>query len=178
MMKIQIRSGKMDCQKIRTRELVLTILVLVTFLIAGCANKGNQRSQQMTSPSATPQQSNPIRQQSVPSGNRVDIANQAADKVSRIPGVRAANILVTQRNAYVAAVLTDTNARLTRDIESKIADQVRSTDPTIQNVYVSTNPDFVNRVNTYVKDIQQGRPVAGFFEQFNELVRRIFPKAR
>jgi spore cortex protein len=177
-MKIQIRGGKMDCKKIRIREFVLTTVVLVTFLIVGCANKGNQLGQQKTSPSTTPQHSNPIRQQSVPSANRVAIANQAADKVIRIPGIRTANVLVTQRNAYVAAVLTDTNAPLTREIESKIAEQVRSTDPTIQNVYVSTNPDFVNRVNTYVKDIQQGRPVSGFFEQFTELVRRIFPKAR
>ncbi|MCY9666360.1 YhcN/YlaJ family sporulation lipoprotein, partial [Paenibacillus alginolyticus] len=60
----------------------------------------------------------------------------------------------------------------------QIAPKVRETDPTIQNVYVSTNPDFIDRINAYVRDVQEGRPVAGFVEEFNEMVQRIFPNAR
>ncbi|MDB5052910.1 MAG: hypothetical protein JWM44_960 [Bacilli bacterium] len=162
-------------QKTKTKEIIIT-MTLMSILAVGCANKGNQLGQQISSPPTAPNQSNPIRQQAVPLGNRVDIANQAADKVVRIPGVRTANVLVTQRNAYVAAVLAD-NIQLSREIENKIAEQVRATDPNIKNVYVSTNPDFVNRVNTYVRDVQQGRPITGFFEEFNRMIQRIFPKA-
>jgi YhcN/YlaJ family sporulation lipoprotein len=167
-------------QKTKTKVIIITV-TMMSILAVGCGNKGNQLGQQnlgqqTTSPEATPYQSNAIRQQTVPLGNRVEIAKQAAFKVVRIPGVRTANVLVTQRNAYVAAVLAD-NIQFSREMENIIAKQVRAADPNIKNVYVSTNPDFVNRVNTYVKDVQQGRPVSGFFEEFNRMVQRIFPKA-
>lgn len=110
--------------------------------------------------------------------NRVQIAQQAADKIVQLPGVSTANVLVTQNNAYVAAVLQDRNGQMTQDMEGQIAQQVKATDTNIQNVYVSTNPDFVQRVNSYVADVGAGRPVAGFFEQFTEMVTRLFPNPR
>ncbi|MBD0382162.1 YhcN/YlaJ family sporulation lipoprotein [Paenibacillus sp. WST5] len=110
--------------------------------------------------------------------NRVQVAQQAADKLTQLNGIRQANVLVTRRNAYVAAGVDTNQTQLTPDLENQIAQQVKSTDPNIQNVYVSTNPEFVDRVNTYVADVGQGRPVAGFFEQFNDMVQRIFPNAR
>jgi hypothetical protein len=33
-------------------------------------------------------------------------------------------------------------------------------------------------VNSYVTEAGQGRPAAGFVDQFNEMVQRIFPNAR
>ncbi|MCY9669571.1 YhcN/YlaJ family sporulation lipoprotein [Paenibacillus alginolyticus] len=113
-----------------------------------------------------------------PADNRILVADQAAQKIVSIPGVKQANVVVTQRNAYVAAVLDDGQSQLSREIEDQIASKVRETDPTIQNVYVSTNPDFIDRINAYVRDVQEGRPVAGFVEEFNEMVQRIFPNAR
>ncbi|MDQ8738024.1 YhcN/YlaJ family sporulation lipoprotein [Paenibacillus sp. LHD-38] len=110
--------------------------------------------------------------------DRVDVADRAAENITKLKGVRQANVLVTRRNAYVAAALDDDQKKLTRDIEDQIAKQVRAADSDIQNVYVSTNPQFVDRINGYVDDVQQGRPVVGFVEEFNEMVARIFPNAR
>ena len=110
--------------------------------------------------------------------NRIEIADQAAEKITKVKGVRQANVLVTRRNAYVAAWLDNDQNTLTREIEDQIAKQVRATDANIENVYVSTNPEFADRVNTYVDDVQQGRPVEGFMEQFSEFVERLFPNAR
>jgi spore cortex protein len=111
--------------------------------------------------------------------NRMEVADEAADKVANLEEVRTANCIVTDQNAYVAVIL-DNNPKgeVTRDIENKIARAVKSTDPDIQNVYVSTNPDFVDRITDYGDKIQQGRPVQGLFEEFNEMVRRVFPTAR
>ena len=65
-----------------------------------------------------------------------------------------------------------------KKIENKIADTVRSVDKSVDNVYVSTNPDFVDRVNRYADDVANGRPVNGFGQEFGELVNRVFPNAR
>lgn len=69
-------------------------------------------------------------------------------------------------------------ARLEERSSKKISDQVKSTDQDIQNVYVSSNPEFVERMRGYGDQLQDGRPVRGLFEEFGEMVERIFPNAR
>jgi YhcN/YlaJ family sporulation lipoprotein len=173
---------------------IASVLVTVSIFTAGCTNNANNpNNNQMQQQGAQMQQGlnrqdqnqfgqnhqgqNQQAQPLANTDNRVQIANQAAQKITEIDGVNQANVLVTRRNAYVAASL-DTNQQLTSDIENRISEQVRAADSNIQNVYVSTNPEFVDRVNSYVTETGQGRPVAGFFDQFNEMVQRIFPNAR
>ena len=77
---------------------------------------------------------------------------------------------------------TDTNNNnndpdqvLSPDLEEKIADKVREVNDNLQNVYVSLNPDFVDRMQGYVDQINQGEPVQGFFGEFTEAIQRVFP---
>jgi YhcN/YlaJ family sporulation lipoprotein len=152
---------------------IAILLAVTTIIVTGCANNRNnqvrqqgvQRQQAQNQPGANTE-------------TQFQIANQAADNIVKLNGVRQANVLVTRRNAYVAAVLDTDQGQLTREMEDQIAKKVRETDPNIQNVYVSTNPDFVNLANRYVTDVRQGHPVSGLFEQFNEMVQRVFPNAR
>ena len=111
--------------------------------------------------------------------NRMAVADKAADKIVSMREVDQANVIVMDNNAYVAAKLANHNGnRLEKDIENKISDVVKSTDQNIDNVYVSVNPDFYDRTTSYANDIRNGRPIAGFFDEFNTLVRRIFPTQR
>ncbi|WP_261301305.1 YhcN/YlaJ family sporulation lipoprotein [Paenibacillus andongensis] len=155
----------------RSHKTMILTATIMSILVSGCAAKPNTQKQQNT----------PIKQQQVQQpgneDNRIQIAKEAAAKIAELDSVKQTNVLVTKRNAYVAAVLKH-DQQLTRNIEDQIANQVKATDPNIQNVYVSTNPDLVNRFNTYVLDVQQGRPVAGFVDQFKEIVARVFPTAK
>jgi YhcN/YlaJ family sporulation lipoprotein len=186
------RGGKMDYKRMKTSKTILTTIILLTVIAAGCANRGNQSDQRTRSSQATPGARNPVQQRSAPTApadrkpiqrlavpveNRIAIAKQAADNIAQLPGVHTANVLVTRQNAYVAAVLTANNP-LSSEMENRIAQRVRATDPTVKNVYVSTNPDFVNRVNMYVRDVGQGRPISGFFEEFSRIIQRVFPQPR
>lgn len=111
--------------------------------------------------------------------NRMAVADKAAEKIVSMREVDQANVIVTDNNAYVAAKLTNHNGnKIEKDIENKISDIVKSTDQNIDNVYVSVNPDFYERTTSYANDIRNGRPIAGFFNEFNTLVRRIFPTQR
>ena len=111
--------------------------------------------------------------------NRMAVADKAAEKIVSMREVDQANVIVTDNNAYVAAKLANHNGnRLEKDIENKISDAVKSTNQNIDNVYVSVNPDFYERTTSYANDIRNGRPIAGFFDEFNTLVRRIFPTQR
>ncbi|MFD0695184.1 YhcN/YlaJ family sporulation lipoprotein [Paenibacillus sp. GCM10027628] len=176
---------------IEKRKIQGAALLLVSFMViaTGCTNAArNQVKQQAVQPGTTAttgttgttgSNSNQYHPYATTTGdNRVQVADQAAAKITQLNGIKSANVLVTRRNAYVAAVINTGQGDISQGLKDQISQQVKSTDPNIQNVYVSTNPEFVNRVRTYVTDVGQGRPVSGFFEQFSEMVQRIFPTAK
>jgi spore cortex protein len=110
---------------------------------------------------------------------RMDVADEAADKVTELKEVEDATVIVTENNAYVAAQLEGGEGeKLSKETEKKIADAVRNTDPEINDVFVSTNPDFIDRMQGYTDEIEKGNPVSGFVKEFNETIQRIFPTDR
>nr|WP_227551325.1 YhcN/YlaJ family sporulation lipoprotein [Metabacillus sediminilitoris] len=111
--------------------------------------------------------------------NRMEVADKAAERITELNEVRTANVIVTNQNAYAAVVLRDdTKGEVTDRLENKIADKVKAADPDIRNVFVSSNPDFIERMTDYGDRINEGDPIEGLFEEFNETVRRVFPNAR
>jgi len=110
---------------------------------------------------------------------RLKVADEAADRIAKLDEVDNANVIVTNRNAYVAVVLkNEANGEVTDPLKEKISDQVRATDRDIRNVYVSSDPDFVNRMEGYGNRINEDTTRNGLFEDFTETVRRVFPNAR
>ena len=109
--------------------------------------------------------------------SKMEVADEAANRVSELEEVDNATVIVTDQNAYAAVVLKDnTSEELTDEMEGKIADEVRATDNNIQNVYVSLNPDFAQRLTDYGTRINEGEPIEGFFDQIGTMINRIFPE--
>lgn len=146
----------------------------------------------------------------------MQMSKKIADKIARMKGVKTANVLLTNNNAYVA-VTTDTqlNAKgttrgngnngsmgrmggtgnldarskshalnnsadmsardVSSDLKGRIAQIVKKDAPQCEQVYVSANPDFVQRMNQFMKSSTEGRPLSGFANEFQEMVYRIFP---
>lgn len=75
-------------------------------------------------------------------------------------------------NNTVNTRATDT---ITKEIKEKITAEVKKHDPKINAVYVSANPDFVERVNYYADEVRAGHPIKGFVDEFRTMVERIFP---
>ncbi|MBS4189619.1 YhcN/YlaJ family sporulation lipoprotein [Bacillus sp. FJAT-49705] len=117
----------------------------------------------------------PVRNNDVNQTSKMDVADSAADKIVSLPEVDQASVIVTDNNAYVAARLEDNNKGLSSDVERKIADQVKAADKSINDVYVSVNPDFYDRMTNYANDIRNGKPVEGFYDEFTNTVQRVFP---
>ncbi len=70
----------------------------------------------------------------------------------------------------------DEGAELTDEVKDKIADIVQSVDNDIDNVYVTTNPDFADLTNDYMNDFNEGKPIRGFFDQIGNMIERVFPQ--
>ncbi|GAA0438718.1 YhcN/YlaJ family sporulation lipoprotein [Virgibacillus sp. AGTR] len=133
------------------------------------------------------------RDQETNNNDRYDISKEAADKITdEIAEIDRAYVVTTDNNAYVAAGLdandnpnmenTNTNNNedngneVTDEVKSKIKKIVQSVDGDIDNVYVSTNPDFLNLTQNYADDVDNGEPIEGFFDQFGNMIERLFPE--
>ncbi|KAA0967047.1 YhcN/YlaJ family sporulation lipoprotein [Sporosarcina sp. ANT_H38] len=110
------------------------------------------------------------------SDQKLEVADDVADKIVEMEEVESANVIVTDTNAYVAVVLKE-GADGSEVTEDKIADEVRSANAAFKNVYVSMNPDFVKQMNEYGTKIREDKPVEGFFEEFSDAMKRVFPDA-
>lgn len=106
------------------------------------------------------------------------VHDEVKNKIEDLDEVKRAHVIVTDSTAYVAVVLNDDQTgNVRKDLEDKISDKVKSTDKSIDNVYVSSNPDFVDRMSDYGNKIQNGEPIRGLYDEFSEMVQRVFPTA-
>ncbi|WP_157794011.1 YhcN/YlaJ family sporulation lipoprotein [Paenibacillus donghaensis] len=64
---------------------------------------------------------------------------------------------------------------ITMKMKEKISAEVKKYAPQINAVYVSANPDFVERMNVYGEEARAGHPLKGFANEFRTMVERIFP---
>jgi len=159
------------------KSLILVAILIFSLELTGCArNNVNKNDLVNRDQNVTRNNINNVRDNN---DNRMRVADDAAKKVADMKEVDTANVIVTDDNAYVAVNLSPTSRNEdTTSIERKISQRVKSTDRDIDNVYVSENPDFYDRMNTYASDIRNGRPISGFFNEFTETIRRVFPKAK
>jgi YhcN/YlaJ family sporulation lipoprotein len=115
------------------------------------------------------------------SNSRIEMSDKVANKLAASPEIDTAFVVLTDHNAYVAVtqsnkVKSTKSNQLTNSLKDKIADQVKSMAPTVENVYVSANPDFISRMKGYASDVRQGHPIQGLIVEFNALVERVFPE--
>jgi hypothetical protein len=64
---------------------------------------------------------------------------------------------------------------VTKEMKDRIAAEVKKHNANIKNVYVSANPDFVERADYYAREVRAGHPLKGFAKEFGTMVERIFP---
>jgi YhcN/YlaJ family sporulation lipoprotein len=103
------------------------------------------------------------------------VVKKAEENVQNLDEVKRAEVIAANRNAYVGVVMDDDfHGELYPYVEDQIAQQVRDADASIQNVYISTNREFVKQMSTYTDQIQNGRPANGINDGFNKMVSKVF----
>jgi YhcN/YlaJ family sporulation lipoprotein len=179
----------------KTIKIILTCFIMAVF-IAGCNMKeeGREKDQHGEMSNRNFGALDPVKSLGNPdvnfmnttnnnnnnNNNRTDknglrVAKEAEDNVQKLDEVKRAEIIAANGNAYVGVVMVDDfHGELYPYVEDQIAQQVRAADGTIQNVYISTNRDFVRQMGQYRDQIQNGRQAHGQDGGFNKMVRRVF----
>lgn len=115
--------------------------------------------------------------------NRGGIGAAGRENTNRAGGIMGTGIADNRNNAINGT--NGTNDRfglyaddfVSSDLKGKVASAIRSSNPKIQNVYVSANPAMVNRMGTFVRDTAGGHPVRGA-NDLGDMFRRMFPASR
>ncbi|SDC63271.1 sporulation lipoprotein, YhcN/YlaJ family [Pelagirhabdus alkalitolerans] len=117
-------------------------------------------------------------------GEGMNDGYQVSDEISEainqeVDEIDQANALKMGNTAYVACRLSgdsgDGSDDLSDEIEEKVTRAAKEADQDLDEVFVSTNPDFMNLSDNYMRDIERGEPIEGFFDQFGEMFERLFP---
>lgn len=169
--------------KIMKKIWMLLSATLLFIALTGCGNREDNDTATNTEKNDDVEQKDDTQANDKES---LELADEASGKIDELEEVDSSTVIITENNAYVAVVLNKNSdgseiaegSDELEQIEQKIGEQVRETNDTVDNVYVSVNPDFVSRMNEYRDKVDQGEPVEGLFEEFGELTQRIFPDAK
>jgi len=112
-------------------------------------------------------------------------ADSIARSIEQMTGVDNATVVVSGNTAYVGV---DTDGDLTgrnisygnatdlTAVKSACAQRVRSANPNIKTVYVSTDADFFERLRRVGDGVRNGRAADGFRNELNTLIRGLTPE--
>ncbi|WP_054707383.1 YhcN/YlaJ family sporulation lipoprotein [Bacillus sp. JCM 19041] len=158
---------------------------LITISLAACGNnQDNNEPQEPMDPNEDMEMNEPnddnvegqgYRQSNMHDDMQMGVSDEVADRVVELDGVSHATAIVVNKHAYIAVEMEDAAHDVSDDLKEQISDKAKETDEDIENVHVSANPDFAERLKGYGERIQNGEPIKGFADEFMETVNRIFP---
>jgi spore cortex protein len=110
---------------------------------------------------------------------RMHVDENAEEKVEMLNEVQSATVITLHSKAYVSVVLENGDTEAVPSVlKNKIAQQIKVTDESIADVYVSSNANFVVSMTDYSEQLQSRIPSMGLTEDFNATIERIFPENR
>ncbi|MFY9176845.1 MAG: YhcN/YlaJ family sporulation lipoprotein [Caldicoprobacterales bacterium] len=103
-------------------------------------------------------------------------AKRIADAVAKEKNIDAASCVITGDTALIGVQFDKQfKGDLTDSIKKSVEKRVRSIEPDIDNVVVTADPDLLSRIKTIASDIENGKPLSGFTNEIEEIIRRINP---
>ncbi|NMB28059.1 MAG: YhcN/YlaJ family sporulation lipoprotein [Tissierellia bacterium] len=103
-------------------------------------------------------------------------ANAIAQKIANLNEVNNCSVLLSGNTAIVGVDMENNlQGKMTTDLKQKIEKTVKDADNSIKNVSVTADPNLYTRISNMAKDIRDGRPISGFANEFQEILRRITP---
>ena len=113
--------------------------------------------------------------------DRLKMDGALAARLEAMPEVKRAYVLLADERAYVGIKENRSAAAPMRavdvqpELRRRIAERIGSVFPAVRQVYVTSNPEYLDRMKVYSDEEKAGRPVLEFLAEFNALAARIFP---
>lgn len=148
---------------------------MTIFFLAGCMNNNDEKADKADNNAA--EQDSQNEQTTNDEGNneaRLSVLDKAEGSLEDMDKVEDATVLATGERAY-AAVQLENDTQVTDELKKDMEDKVKESDTTLEEVYISEDPDFTTQMKDYAERIEAGEPVEGLVDEFSDTVRRVFP---
>lgn len=110
--------------------------------------------------------------------NMTDKADKIAAEVTKVKDVKSATVVITGNTALVGINMTSgTKGTLNAQVKENVENAVKAVDKNITRVSVTADPDLFTRIENIAKDIGNGKPLSGFGQEIEEIIRRVTPGA-
>jgi YhcN/YlaJ family sporulation lipoprotein len=174
----------------------LTVAILAT----GCswsdkddrANTRNTTRSNMVNPPTLLPSMRPDNLPGMHNNKHLTNSQETARAITKINEVRSATVLLSDHNAYVGIVINAPRYGQGQNfmgvpnhngpgfdtvndaLRTKITDEVKRVNPTINNVYISADPRFNQSFHGFSNQVTHGNPIKSFISQFNDAMRKSF----
>lgn len=93
-----------------------------------------------------------------------------------IDEVNNSTVIITGNTALIGVdIPKETTDEQTTEIKNKVETKVKEIDKDVDRVVVTADADLVTRLKDMGKDVENGKPISGFGEEIEEIIRRITP---
>ncbi len=108
-----------------------------------------------------------------------DNATRIANRIEELNEVKNATVAISGSRCLVGVTTTNNvEGNMTTALKDRIDKVVKDEDKNIKTVHVTASPDLYKRIENIGNDVRGGKPLSGFAEEIEELIRRITPTAR
>jgi YhcN/YlaJ family sporulation lipoprotein len=105
------------------------------------------------------------------------MADQVAREAAKVPGVQRATVVISGKTAFIGLDLkANVEKSRTTAIKNEVVRQVKTAEPSLTTVNVTSDPDLVARLRRIADGIKRGKPVTSFASELAEIARRIAPR--
>ncbi|MGB8954200.1 MAG: YhcN/YlaJ family sporulation lipoprotein [Tumebacillaceae bacterium] len=139
------------------------------------ADKGMQNYGGAQAPAADHQVPTDLRNR--PRGNTTRSARSMAYELESINAVEGAAVLVKGRDAYVGVREAD-GLQLGAAERNLIVTKMRRMDPTLQQIFITTDGKAVQVLSEYTNALEQARPLQAHEQRFQAIARDAWSKAQ
>ncbi|MGD7046121.1 YhcN/YlaJ family sporulation lipoprotein [Jeotgalibacillus proteolyticus] len=107
----------------------------------------------------------------------LEVSEEAAAGIAQIEGVEDAWVVVSNHKAFVAIDLENRNTEeVPEEVKSNVTSEIKSSGlEGIDHVYISSDPDFRDRLSQFGERVRDGESAEGLAEEFKGTVERMFP---
>jgi spore cortex protein len=152
---------------------LILVLTLITSSTLACSDKDQQATDQEN------KDQKKTKAQGKEKSTKILTAHYLEEEVETMEEVDHTTIIISDRDAYVSLELKEiAGLHLNEELKNKVVGLIRSTDPDINDIYVSNNTDFNTRMHGLSRDIERGLPAKEIGESFEQSVRRVFPELK
>lgn len=108
--------------------------------------------------------------------NMTNRSKVISEKLTDIDGIKNATVIITGNTALIGVdIPADTQDDKIKELKNKVESTTKNTDKDIDNVAITADADIVTRIKNMGKDITNGKPISGFGEEIEEIIKRITP---